>query len=65
MNDIQEKIISGKITALEVSWQSRAINPQIIMKDALRLLEEKGLSERLEERLQKLIAAVSNGEQEA
>jgi hypothetical protein len=65
MNDIQEKIISGKITALEVCWQSRAINPQIIMKDALRLLEEKGLSKRLEERLHKLIAAVSNGEQEA
>ena len=65
MNDIQEKIISGKITALEVSWQSRAINPQILMKDALRLFEEKGLSKRLEERLQKLIAKVSNGKQEA
>ena len=63
MDELQEKIISGKITALEVGWQSRAFLSHDIMKDISKLLEEKGFPKRLEERLRKLMATISGTDQ--
>lgn len=64
MNSFEEKIVRGKLTALEVGLQSGAIPSEIICRDARGLLSIKDITEELSSRIRNLILAASVEEEE-
>jgi len=64
MNSFEEKIVRGKLTALEVGLQSGAIPSEIICRDARSLLTIEEITEDLNLRIQNLIQAASLDEEE-
>jgi len=64
MNAIEEKIILGKITALEVGLQSGNVPYELLCKEAEKLLQIPTLSAALKERLCNLLTALADEEEQ-
>jgi hypothetical protein len=64
MNSFEEKIVRGKLTALEIGLQSGAIPSEIICKDARSLLTIENITEDLSLRIQNLLQVADLDEEE-
>ncbi len=64
MNPFEEKIVRGKLTALEVGLQSGAIPSEIICRDARNLLAIEDITEDLSQRISNLISAAAPEDEE-
>lgn len=64
MNSFEEKIVRGKLTALEVGLQSGAIPSEIICRDARSLLTFGDMTEDLSVRILNLIEAAGQDEED-
>lgn len=63
MNSIEEKIVLGKITALEVGLQGGNVPCELLLKEAEQLLKMPALSPPLRDRLCNLINALCDEEE--